>query len=73
MKMICSCSIESDLESIRLMNVAFQRFPSASGLHANVDKSAIYMAGISDSTRQEIVETWGFTIDSLPFRYLAIP
>ncbi|WMV31437.1 hypothetical protein MTR67_024822 [Solanum verrucosum] len=60
--MIYSCSVEQILSLLGLGS-------SASGLHDNVDKSAIYIAGISDATRQVIVEAFGFTIGSLPFRY----
>ncbi|KAG5569702.1 hypothetical protein H5410_059468 [Solanum commersonii] len=62
LQMIYSCSVEQILSLLGIGS-------SASGLHVNVDKSAIYMAGISDATRQVIVEAFGFTVGSLPFRY----
>ncbi|XP_019240154.1 PREDICTED: uncharacterized protein LOC109220146 [Nicotiana attenuata] len=37
----------ADFESIKILNSAFHRFSVVSGLQANVNKSAIYMAGIS--------------------------
>ncbi|XP_019233197.1 PREDICTED: uncharacterized protein LOC109213816 [Nicotiana attenuata] len=63
----------ADMESIRILNDAFYRFSQASGLQANASKSAIYMAGIDQKAREEILQTLGFNEGKLPFRYLGIP
>ncbi|WMV10561.1 hypothetical protein MTR67_003946, partial [Solanum verrucosum] len=50
-----------------------QEVSKASGLQANTDKSSIYIAGVSDQTKQDIVEVLGFNVGTLPFRYLGVP
>ncbi|XP_019255251.1 PREDICTED: uncharacterized protein LOC109233851 [Nicotiana attenuata] len=41
----------ADFESIKILNAAFHRFSIVSILQANVNKSAIYMAGISQAEK----------------------
>ncbi|KAJ8526485.1 hypothetical protein K7X08_028962 [Anisodus acutangulus] len=48
----------------------FLKFSMASGLQANADKSSIYLAGISDHLKADILVELGYTEDILPFRYL---
>lgn len=38
-----------------------------------MEKTSIYLAGISNSNRQEIENNFSFTIASLPVRYLGLP
>ncbi|XP_060200427.1 uncharacterized protein LOC132628680 [Lycium barbarum] len=63
----------ADRSSIRPLNASFQRFSRASSLQANVDKSSLYIGGVADQTRQEILDELGFTAGTLPFRYLGVP
>lgn len=55
------------------MHDAFLRFSEAFGLKANNDKSSIYIAGVSEQTKQEIVNALGFNLVTLPFKYLGVP
>ncbi|KAH0701680.1 hypothetical protein KY285_015958 [Solanum tuberosum] len=63
----------ADIVFIKLMYDAFMKFSKASTLQANIDKSSIYIAGVSDQTNQDIVEALGFSVGTLPFRYLGVP
>ncbi|WMV18118.1 hypothetical protein MTR67_011503 [Solanum verrucosum] len=63
----------ADIVFIKLMYDAFMKFSKASRLQANIDKSPIYIAGVSDQTNQDIVEALGFSVGTLPFRYLGVP
>lgn len=63
----------SYIESIKLLQGAFQRFSIASSLQANTDKSSIYMAGVITDERQTILQLLGFEEGTPPFRYLDVP
>lgn len=47
-----------------------EEFSKASGLCANLSKSAIYLAGVDDTIQAEIVEMLGMPIGDFPFKYL---
>ena len=42
-------------------------------MQANSSKSAVYIAGVPCAIRDDIRDLNGFTIGSLPFKYLGIP
>nr|XP_016511677.1 PREDICTED: uncharacterized protein LOC107828812 [Nicotiana tabacum] len=46
----------ADKVSIELMMKQFENFSVASGLQANMEKSSLYVAGISTQYKQEILE-----------------
>ncbi|XP_021715257.1 uncharacterized protein LOC110683220, partial [Chenopodium quinoa] len=62
-----------DLISVQLLFEAFQKFSSASGLVANLDKSDVYFGGLTDSKQDTLQEALGMNKGSLPFRYLGVP
>nr|XP_009795868.1 PREDICTED: uncharacterized protein LOC104242498 [Nicotiana sylvestris]XP_016509051.1 PREDICTED: uncharacterized protein LOC107826576 [Nicotiana tabacum] len=62
-----------DLPSIRLLQHAFMNFSKASGLQANVDKSSIYLAGISANLKEDILQELGYNEGTLPLKYLGVP
>lgn len=51
----------------------FKEFESCSGLKISLEKSTIYTAGISESTKNDILATFPFSTGSLPVRYLGLP
>lgn len=53
--------------------IAIDQFSLASGLNANMDKSHIYIAGITADEKLYIANETGFSLGELPFRYLGIP
>lgn len=62
-----------DLSSVKTVWEAIQRFGKASGLHVNNLKSDIFLAGVDEELKQEILTFTGFSKGQLPFRYLGIP
>ncbi|KAH0698462.1 hypothetical protein KY284_012677 [Solanum tuberosum] len=64
---------KGDVASVRAMQRCFQIFSNASGLQANLGKSTIYFGGVSQDTKDAILQQWGLTIGDLPFKYLGVP
>nr|XP_016494043.1 PREDICTED: uncharacterized protein LOC107813308 [Nicotiana tabacum] len=60
----------ADLQSLRLLRQTFQKFSEASGLQANAEKSATYLAGVSANQKQDILQELEFPESTLPFKYL---
>lgn len=48
-------------------------FGETAGLHVNVLKSNIFMAGVSEEMQRELLEVTGYKTGTIPFRYLGIP
>lgn len=63
----------ADIISVRLVHAAFKRFSLASRLHANNTKSALYIAGVTQHIKEEMLEELEFEEGGLPFRYLGVP
>ncbi|XP_049394711.1 uncharacterized protein LOC125859002 [Solanum stenotomum] len=63
----------ADLLSVRLMYATFRNFSEASGLQENTEKSFIYIVGVTNHTKQRIIEELRFIEGTLPFRYLGVP
>lgn len=63
---------DSSYASLTELNTTLETFHRLSGLEMNRDKSALYTAG-TDESKQENLETLGFTKGSFPFRYLGLP
>ncbi|KZV37118.1 hypothetical protein F511_15038 [Dorcoceras hygrometricum] len=59
--------------SVKLLAERLQEFANMSGLRVSAPKLNIYIAGTSDSRKQEIIHSTGFIEGTLPFRYLGIP
>ena len=52
---------------------AFQSFSQASGLAVSVEKSSLYMAGVSQAETASLAEAVQLLVGDLPFKYLGIP
>ncbi|XP_019265436.1 PREDICTED: uncharacterized protein LOC109242998 [Nicotiana attenuata] len=63
----------ADKVSIELIMTQFEKFSTASGLQANMEKSSFYVAGISNQHKQKILEKLKFTNGEIPFKYLGVP
>ncbi|WMV25639.1 hypothetical protein MTR67_019024 [Solanum verrucosum] len=63
----------ADLIYVKLLNEAFLRFSKASGLHANLENSSLYIAGVADHTKEELLKELGYVAGVQPFRYLGVP
>ncbi|XP_060202354.1 uncharacterized protein LOC132630782 [Lycium barbarum] len=63
----------ADATSIHLLFQAFQHFFDVSGLHANMEKNSLYIAGVTDLFKAQILEELHLTTGDLPFKYLGVP
>ena len=63
----------ADVRSVQYIMDAFQEFLVTTGLTTNYNKSTIVLRGCSQQTEVEILQIAGFTIGSLPLRYLGVP
>ena len=64
---------KADPDSLKTGRSVIHDMASTSGLHANNNKCAIYIAGVSDDVAQNMVDAIRVPKGSLPFRYLGIP
>lgn len=48
-------------------------FGNTAGLRANTMKSNIFLVGVFDAVKNELLQMTGFQLGSFPFRYLGIP
>ncbi|XP_019225084.1 PREDICTED: uncharacterized protein LOC109206689, partial [Nicotiana attenuata] len=60
-------------QSIHRMLEVLNHFSAVSGLVANMEKSNIYLAGMDEASKQAIVSATGFSVGTLPMRYLGLP
>lgn len=51
----------------------FTKFAEASGLHISMEKSTLYLAGMSAEAKQELLSQYTFANGELPVRYLGLP
>ena len=59
--------------SVRVIMDELNKFENFSGLQVNKKKSAIFLAGISDAIRNEMLNITGFSLGRLPMKYLGVP
>ncbi|XP_049360745.1 uncharacterized protein LOC125825449 [Solanum verrucosum] len=64
---------KGDIRSIQRIREALENFGDTTGLVANVEKSNIFLAGITDYLKEEILEMTGYSLGTLPIRYLGLP
>ncbi|WMV57688.1 hypothetical protein MTR67_051073 [Solanum verrucosum] len=64
---------KGDLKSIRRKIEVLNHFSRVTGLVANLDKSNIFVAGVDDAMKEQILQLTGFTLGDLPIRYLGLP
>lgn len=65
--------VEGSKESVEGALSVFDEFAVWSGLKISLEKSTIYMAGVSDGERQRILANFPFEEGTLPVRYLGLP
>lgn len=64
---------DGTVSSIEGVIKSFNKFEEMSELRINLDKISIYLAGVSTTARDTIVNRFNFNITSLPVRYLGLP
>ncbi|XP_056688631.1 uncharacterized protein [Spinacia oleracea] len=65
--------LRADNPYVTAMFNAFTKFSEASGLMANLHKSEVYVAGVSDSFAEILSTKLGILRGSFPFKYLGVP
>lgn len=65
--------IEGNKKSIENTLEVFEDFAIHSGLKISLQKSTLYMAGLQEHQRDEILQQFPFEYGSLPVRYLGLP
>lgn len=63
----------ADETSMKLQMNEFEQFSMVSGLQANMDKSSLYIAGVSTNFKDKICSELHLTEGTLPFKYLGVP
>ena len=58
--------------SIQVMD-ELKKFEDFSGLQVNKQKSAIFIAGVNDDIKTDLLNTTGFRLGSFPMKYLGVP
>lgn len=56
-----------------MLFTTFSQFSKASGLEVNLDKSNIYIGGVTNVEREAIVASVHIAEGQFPFRYLGVP
>ncbi|CAB78489.1 reverse transcriptase like protein [Arabidopsis thaliana] len=64
---------DGKLRSLEGIVEVFDSFAKQSCLKISMEKTTIYLAGISDTVRQEFEEQFHFEVGCLPVRYLGLP
>lgn len=64
---------KANTRSVHTIWETFSEFSITSGLYANQQKSNIYIRGVSDQVKQEILELTGCNEGVFPMRYLGVP
>jgi len=65
--------VRADKKSIEGTLEVFDDFATHSGLKISLEKSTIYMAGVPDIQKEEILQQFPFEYGALPVRYLGLP
>lgn len=65
--------VEGTKESIEGALSVFDEFAAWSGFSISIEKSTVYMAGVSSAERSRILVIFSFAEGTLPVRYLGLP
>ncbi|WMV07590.1 hypothetical protein MTR67_000975 [Solanum verrucosum] len=64
---------KGNLASVNRVMEALSHFSAAIDLEANMEKSSVFLAGIDDDTRNQIIKRIGFVVGEFPIKYLGLP
>jgi len=65
--------VKGEAQSVRTMFTYFSHFTAASGMKANLHKSAVYFGGVKPEEQQQIIDHLGYVRGELPFKCLGVP
>ncbi|XP_019235633.1 PREDICTED: uncharacterized protein LOC109215964 [Nicotiana attenuata] len=63
----------ADINSITVLRETFQRFSATSGLQTNAEKSSMYVVGVHNDLKEDLINLLGYAEGSLLFKYLGVP
>ncbi|XP_019092278.1 PREDICTED: uncharacterized protein LOC109129106 [Camelina sativa] len=64
---------DGQVRSIEDIVSVFEKFAKISGLRISMEKSIIYLGGLNEFERQEVMNSFSFAVGQLPVRYLGLP
>jgi len=64
---------DGKIRSIERIIKVFDEFAKWSGLRISLEKSTVYLAGLSATARNEVADRFPFSSGQLPVRYLGLP
>ena len=59
--------------SVEIIMDELVKFEAFSGMQVNKQKSVVFLAGVSDNVKATILNMTGFSMGSLPVKYLGVP
>lgn len=62
-----------DVNSVKVVKEAMDKFSAISGLHPNIGKSIVFFGNVQDHVKQQILDILPFKIGTLPVSYLGVP
>ncbi|KAH0723423.1 hypothetical protein KY289_006467 [Solanum tuberosum] len=64
---------KGNLSSVNRVMEALTHFRAATGLEANLEKSSVFLVGVDEDTRNQILARTGFSVGEFPIKYLGLP
>ncbi|XP_059316931.1 uncharacterized protein LOC132067650 [Lycium ferocissimum] len=64
---------KGDASSVARVMEALIHCSAVTGLVANVDKSSLFIAGVEDDTKEQLLGMTGFSLGQFPIRHLGLP
>ena len=64
---------KGDSTLIQVLIESINLFSKASGLHENSNKSAMFLAGLSNKLKMAMAEDLQFPLSNIPVKYLGVP
>ncbi|WMV12322.1 hypothetical protein MTR67_005707 [Solanum verrucosum] len=64
---------KGNLASVNRVIEALSHFSATTGLEANMEKSSVFLAGIDDDTRNQIIKRTRFAVGEFSIKYLDLP
>ncbi|XP_049398963.1 uncharacterized protein LOC125862883 [Solanum stenotomum] len=64
---------KGDIKSTARVMEALLHFSATTGIVANMEKSSLFLAGVTDNMQEQLLAITGFTQGVFPIRYLGLP
>lgn len=63
----------ADLASVKIIREVLNNFSSLSGVEINHNKSQVFVSGVAEAFRTDIINCLDFRLGTLPVKYLGVP